>query len=325
VTSVRWGALARGLLVFRGLELAGYVVLAAWLLTARSWTVAATILLVVSIATGWRVAFALATYVLAWRYRSPTPVEFRRSALGLVPYFVKEAASITAVYDILQPLEGLFMGDTRPPRRSGMRLPVLLVHGYVCNRAVWWAAARTLRAHGETVWAVTLEPVYGSIDDWVSPLAVRIDDLLAATGAAQVVLVAGSMGGLAARAYLRDRGGAKVARLVTLGSPHHGSMHARIGPGGNAREMEPGSQWLAALARSEAAGVPVPFTSVYSHHDNFVAPQTSSAHPAAHNVPLAGVGHLSLAFSKHVLEIIMAELDAANAAVRGKPAEPRAA
>jgi len=130
------------------------------------------------------------------------------------------------------------------------------------------------------------------------------------------VLVTHSMGGLVARAYLRDYGGARVARLVTLGGPHHGSVHAYLGAGANARQMEPGSAWLEGLAQSEARGVPVPFTSIFSHHDNFVAPQTSSVHPAARNIGLAAIGHVSLAFSRQVLEIVVAEVDAANAAAR---------
>jgi hypothetical protein len=39
-------------------------------------------------------------------------------------------------------------------------------------------------------------------------------------------------------------------------------------------------------------------------------------HPAARNVPLAGIGHVSMAFSGEVLELVAAELGAANAAVR---------
>jgi triacylglycerol esterase/lipase EstA (alpha/beta hydrolase family) len=175
------------------------------------------------------------------------------------------------------------------------------------------------------VWAVTLEPVYASIDVLAEVLAVRIDELRAATGMPQIVLVTHSMGGLVARAYLRDQGAAKIARLVTLGAPHHGSVHAHLGAGLNGRQMEPGSEWLAALARSEAPGPSVPFTSIFSVHDNFVAPQTSSVHPAARNVPVAGIGHVSLAFSDEVIELVAAELAAANAPVRGAFAEPRTA
>jgi hypothetical protein len=48
-------------------------------------------------------------------------------------------------------------------------------------------------------------------------------------------------------------------------------------------------------------------------------------HPAARNLPLAGVGHVSLGFSRAVLEMVAADLDAANAAAGVRSAAPRAA
>ena len=304
--------LARRLRLVLGGEVAAYVVLGAWLCVGRGWALSAAVGVAALIALGWRLAFILVTYALAWRHRSETPPEFRRSVFALLPHALMEAAVWIAGYTALQPFVRAFMGDGRAPRAAGARLAVLLVHGYVCNRGFWWVSRRALEARGETVWAVTLEPVYGSIDSLVAPLAARIDELLAATGAQQVVLVTHSMGGLVARAYLRDHGAAKVARLVTLGGPHHGSVHAYLGAGANARQMEPGSPWLEALARSEAQGFAVPFTSIFSHHDNFVAPQTSSVHPAARNVPLAGIGHVSLGFSGEVFKLVAAEVDAAK-------------
>jgi hypothetical protein len=77
--------------------------------------------------------------------------------------------------------------------------------------------------------------------------------------------------------------------------------------------MEPGSAWLAALAEADESGLGVPFVSIFSHHDNFVAPQTSGAHPAARNVALAGVGHLTMLFARRVRDVVERELDAANA------------
>jgi pimeloyl-ACP methyl ester carboxylesterase len=38
------------------------------------------------------------------------------------------------------------------------------------------------------------------------------------------------MGGLVARAYLARHGAGRVAKLVTMGSPHHGTSLARLGP-----------------------------------------------------------------------------------------------
>jgi hypothetical protein len=59
---------------------------------------------------------------------------------------------------------------------------------------------------------------------------------------------------------------------------------------------------------SEQTGLPVPMTSIYSCHDNFVAPQDSSVLAGAKNVPLTGIGHLSLLFSERVAALVDAEL-----------------
>jgi hypothetical protein len=68
------------------------------------------------------------------------------------------------------------------------------------------------------------------------------------------------------------------------------------------------AEWLRGLARSGPAGLPAPITSIYSCHDNFVAPQDSSVLDGAKNVPLAGIGHLSLLFSARVAALVEAEL-----------------
>src|SRR4029450_1741660 len=119
-------------------------------------------------------------------------------------------------------------------------------------------------------------PPFASIDWFVEQAAAKIDAILAATGARKVALVGHSMGGLVARAYLRRHGVAKVHCLVTIGTPHHGSMHAWIFPGTCLAQMRPGSTWLAELNRDESTPPPVPVVSLWSWHDSMVAPQTSS-------------------------------------------------
>jgi pimeloyl-ACP methyl ester carboxylesterase len=304
--------LARRLRLVLASELAVYVALGLWLWAGRGWTPPGAVAAGVLIALGWRAACIFVVYALAWRHHSEVPRELRLSVVALMPHVLRELGWWIGIYAGPQAFVRWFAGDEDPPRGGG-RLPVLLVHGYVCNRGAWWWLGRKLAARGETVWAVTLEPVYTSIDNLARVLADRIDELRAATGAPQVVLVTHSMGGLIARAYLRDHSAAKVARLVTIGAPHHGSVHAYLGAGENARQMEPGSAWLGALARSEEGRLSVPFASIYGVHDNFVAPQASSVHPAARNVPVAGIGHVSLGFSEKVAGVVVAELDAANA------------
>jgi triacylglycerol lipase len=220
---------------------------------------------------------------------------------------VHEIVSYTAVYVFFQPFARCAVPRaTAGPARD--RPPVLLVHGYMCNTGVWAWLARYLIARGHAVHTVTLEPLFAPIEDYVEPLARRVEEI--AGEGARVILVGHSMGGLVCRAYARRFGGARLARIVTLGAPHHGSALARIGHGADARDMEPRSTWLRGLAASEAGGLPVPVVSIYSCHDNFVAPQDSSVLAGAKNVPLAGIGHLSLLVSRRIAALVDAELRA---------------
>jgi triacylglycerol esterase/lipase EstA (alpha/beta hydrolase family) len=176
----------------------------------------------------------------------------------------------------------------------------------MCNAGVWARVARYLIARGHAVHTVTLEPLFAHIEDYVTPFARRVNEIAGESG--RVVLVGHSMGGLVCRAYARRFGGARIARIITLGTPHHGSALAPIGHGADARDMRLMAEWLRGLAGSEQGGPAAPITSIYSCHDNFVAPQDSSVLAVAKNVPLAGIGHLSLLLSERVAALVDAEL-----------------
>lgn len=226
-----------------------------------------------------------------------------------------EWAAYLAVFILIQPFERLWMGRDDIGRLAPGRVPVLLVHGYLCNRGLWWCMRRRLRRQGIAIATVDLEPPFAGLDQAADALAARIASLKAETGAAQVALLGHSSGGLVARAYLRRHGGAGVTRLLTLGSPHHGSLIARFGPGRSAREMEPGSRWLAALADGEPREVPT--LSLWSRADEFVVPPESARLPGAREIVLPATGHLALVFSPRVAAIVAAEL-AADGPVRSE-------
>ena len=67
----------------------------------------------------------------------------------------------------------------------------------------------------------------GSVDLRASQLKARIEEILSATGAEKVHIIAHSMGGLDARHMIVDKGMAdKVASLTTIGTPHLGTVLA---------------------------------------------------------------------------------------------------
>ncbi|MRD72492.1 alpha/beta fold hydrolase [Rhodocyclus tenuis] len=187
------------------------------------------------------------------------------------------------------------------------RPPLLLIHGYGCSRGVWWWMRGRLERAGWNVATVNLEPVCSDIDAYAASIHRRINAVCKATGRSQVVLIGHSMGGLAARAYVRKHGAARVARVLTLGTPHRGSRLAHLGIGDNARQMQPESDWLQRLARVSSD---VDTVVIYSPHDNYVMPQTLLELPGAPQRRVDGVGHLAMLFSPRVVATLLAVLAA---------------
>lgn len=197
------------------------------------------------------------------------------------------------------------------------RAPVLLLHGYYCNSGYWRTLVGRLDRARISHATLDLEPLMASIDDYALTIDAALAQLLRATGAPQAVVVAHSMGGLAARAYVRAYGCARLAQVVTLGTPHAGTRLATRAPGHNAAQMRCGSAWLDALAASETAASRAVITSLYSHHDNIIAPQNSSCLAGACNIGIAGVGHVALGSNRRMLDLVMDCIDRARSRREG--------
>jgi pimeloyl-ACP methyl ester carboxylesterase len=253
-----------------------------------------------------RLLINMNNFVMAARFASATPHAFRlgpgarlrllaeefRASMLVTSWFVPRASAATRIWQ-----------DSRQP-------PVLLLHGYGCNSGYWVHLTPLLDAARISHASVDLEPVAGDIDGYVPLVQRAVEDLCAAAGADKVAIVAHSMGGLVARAWMRAHGTGRVARVITLGTPHHGTALARFGLGQNAFQMRPGSAWLHALAASEDGAVRALVTSLYTHHDNIVAPQESSRLEGARNLEFGGVGHVALGANPRVLKAVMQELAA---------------
>ena len=238
----------------------------------------------------------------------PAPI----GGIGQIKLWCGEIAAGWSIFLFAMPLERWLMARNYTATRAGVT-PVLLIHGYVNNAGALWRLWLALTKSGVGVHTLNLEPVYTSIDNYAPLIAKRITEIRALTGAAGVTLVCHSMGGLAARAYLRDcaqrHTEAAVGKLITLGTPHHGTVHARIEFSPNGKQMVPGNPWLADLAAHERGVWPCPLVSVYSLDDNIVAPQLSAHLEGARNIALSGIGHMSLPLSKRVIEIVLGEIN----------------
>jgi len=172
---------------------------------------------------------------------------------------------------------------------------VLLVHGYGCNRGIWRNLDTWLAARGWAVAALDLEPPRAGIDDFGRLVAAEAGALAARTGCPRITVIAHSMGGLAARAALRHAPDAPIGHVVTIGTPHRGTWHARFGRGVCATQMVPDNPWLAALCAAERPDVADRCTCIASHHDNIVCPVGRALLPgAAATLVVSRVAHMAL-------------------------------
>jgi len=261
------------------------------------WSWGATLALVLGALLLGRALLLAVTWLVAWRHRSAAPP---LSAGAWLVMLWREYWAFVGGFVLFQPWARLAMpADRLRPAAQ----PILLVHGYGCNRAIWWWLRPRLEAAGHVVATLSLEPPWGDIDGFAEQLQQRIEAVCAATGAPRLTLVAHSMGGLVSRACLARHGDARVAALISIASPHGGSRLAHLGLGRCARQMQPGSHWLARLAQQR---VNVPFVSIRTPQDNFVMPQQLQRHADARDEPLPGVGHMAALCDERTLRLVLA-------------------
>lgn len=182
----------------------------------------------------------------------------------------------------------------------------VLAPGYLCDGAALSALRRRLEKEGFQVATANYGPPFVSIERFAAQLDRVVREALARSGQSKALVVGHSMGGLVARRWMLDGGASCVSALLTLGSPHAGTERASTGLGECSAQMLPGSEFLQALESDWllAPRLP-PCASLWSEHDNIVAPNHSSRLSRAFEIKIKGVGHLALLFHPRALDAAM--------------------
>lgn len=180
-----------------------------------------------------------------------------------------------------------------PQDRPG---PVLLVPGYGGSVTALSSLARVLTAEGKDVTVVALpEDGRGDLRVQAQALGAEASAVRARTGARSVDVVGYSAGGVVARYWVQELGGrAQTRRLVTLGSPNHGTDVAELGALFEGacpiacQQLLPTSSLLAALDRDVPADGPR-VVSIWTTVDDVVLPPDSARLTGALNVTVQSV------------------------------------
>jgi triacylglycerol lipase len=220
------------------------------------------------------------------------------------------------------------------PVPQGSPGPVLLVPGYGGGTRSLQSLADRLTAAGRDA---TVVPLPGDGTSDLRAAAEALDqaaaDALARTGTSTVDVVGYSAGGVVARLWVADGNARVVRRVLTLGSPHHGTSLADLAgdvapaqcPVG-CRQLGRGSEVLAALNAGDETPEGPTWISVWTTQDQTVTPPDSARLDGAVNLTVqsvcrnARVGHGDLPRSPLVQEIVLAEL-AGGAPVELGPAD----
>ncbi|RBY80121.1 lipase [Blastococcus sp. TF02-09] len=204
------------------------------------------------------------------------------------------------------------------------RTPVLLVHGLVDNRSIFAVMRRSLRRRGfASVCSWNYSPLLRDVAKAADDLGAHIERICAQTGHDRVHVVGHSLGGLIARYYVQRQGGdRRVDALVTLGTPHGGSVLAHLLPTPLVRQLRPGSPVLTELAEP-VDRCDTRITAIYSDLDQMVLPTSAGRcdHPdlGARNVLVRGVGHMSLPIDRGVLDDVALTLAGAGTHAGQRP------
>lgn len=206
-------------------------------------------------------------------------------------------------------------GPAAPQNRPG---PVLLVPGYGGDPGELFRLAARIDASGRTAIVVSLPGNgTGNLTADARALGAAVSRALR-KGAPSVDVIGYSAGGVAALIWARDDGGAaRARRVITLGTPFHGTAVAAAAHAFTpslcsvaCRQLVPGSRLLTRLDAAPAPPGPR-WLSLWSTDDLVVTPAASARLGGALNVPIQSVcpgrqiNHLQLPTDPVVAAIVL--------------------
>ena len=233
----------------------------------------------------------------AWHRRNGSHI-LPLGRLGWAAFYLRTIASILR----LSGWWALTPSGRPPPRlapgaESDLDEIVVCIHGFHMDESCFWGLRKGLARRGRTSFAVDLGLPYRKPEVYARALHRDLATLAAAFPAARIDVVAHSMGGLVLRHVLGEAPAlaARIDRIVTLGTPHHGTAllgwfrHGQV-----YRMMSRDSEYLKKLPPLAESAPGARVTTLASAHDLLVYPVECAHLEHARRITIEAVGHLGL-------------------------------
>jgi pimeloyl-ACP methyl ester carboxylesterase len=200
--------------------------------------------------------------------------------------------------------------DTGRQAARPITTPVLLLHGYLSTDTPWTPLVLRLHQAGfVNVFTLRYDSLSVGVPQLAAGLVGEVPTVLSQADRPDLHLIGHSLGGLVARYAVQHLGLDRVTRsVVTVATPHHGSLLALFGPGPAAAQLRPGSVLLRELPPLETTRH-VKWAVIHAGADFVVAPP-----PAGEVVSLAGYGHRSILSAPELAEAVVGHLRTAEQA-----------
>jgi hypothetical protein len=200
------------------------------------------------------------------------------------------------------------LGRRRVPCPDGNHL-VIFVAGDGLHESSFWVLERQLRLLGWRTAAMHAGAWRGDPARAAEKVGRRLLQIRDEFAAPTISVVAFGCSGLWVRRWLHGQSASGIRQLVTLGTPHRGTL-GLLSRFGRFRFLRPSSSFLRDLADQDPVPRRVDTIAIYSELDAWVVPNDAAYYPGAFNIAVRDVGHFSLLFSKRIAGLVAENLKA---------------
>ncbi len=258
-----------------------------WHWTAAGYSLVSAVAMAIIVWLAGRLFVPMGSYVFKLAL-GDWPASVRGSPLQALRVLARESYWMLRVYALEHP----WRRGALQYRAGSAKPPLVLVHGFLCNAAIWGPLLASGALTDRTVVALSLEPTYRRFVAQLKALQDCVDQVLAQAPSTQVVLVGHSMGGLLARAFAAEFPD-KVAGIVCVAAPHHGTWFGSLVYGSENGPPNARARWLLAFNARTQERIAPPALNLWTDQDSIVIPARGSQLAHTPEGKLAGLGHIA--------------------------------